>query len=101
MSKTSPQKGSTTPEKNITVEFPGVKLKIRTEGLTLEALEEMVFDIVRGIGQKAIVGALEEYNEILLIGEMLEPEIAENYTMKCFSEKNLTKELGNYLKKDV
>lgn len=43
----------------------------------------------------------EEYNEIILIGEILEPEIAEKYTIKCFSEKNLTKELGNYLKKDV
>jgi len=63
--KTSPQKGSTTPEKNITVEFPGVKLKIGTEGLTLEALEELIFDISRGIGQKAFVGALEGYDKKL------------------------------------
>jgi len=35
-----PQKGRATPEKNITVEFPGVKVKISTAGLTLEALEE-------------------------------------------------------------
>jgi len=63
--KTSPQQGSTTPEKNIAIEFPGVKVEINTEGLTLEALEEMVFDIVRGIGQKAMVGALTEYDEVL------------------------------------
>ena len=65
MKKTSPQKGSTTPKKNITVEFPGVKVKINTEGLTLEALDEMIFEISRGIGQKAFVGALAEYDEEL------------------------------------
>jgi hypothetical protein len=63
--KTSPQKGSTTPEKNITVEFPGVKVKIGTEGLTLEALEELIFDISRGIGQKAFEEVIEGYDKKL------------------------------------
>ncbi len=65
MNKTSPQKGSTTPDKNIAIVFSEVKLKISMEGLTLEALEEMVFDIVQGIGQKAMVGALSEYDELI------------------------------------
>ena len=65
MVKTSPQKGSTTPEKKITIEFPGVKVKIRPEGLTLETLEELIFDISRGIGQKAFVGVLEGYDKKL------------------------------------
>jgi len=62
---TPPQRGRTTPDKKIAVEFVGVKIKISTEGLTLDALEEMIFDIVRTIGQKAMVKALEEYDEQL------------------------------------
>ncbi len=65
MIKTSPQKGSTTPEQNIAIVFSEVKVKISTEGLTFEALEELVFDIVRGIGKKAMVGALSEYDELI------------------------------------
>lgn len=65
MPNTLPQKGSATPDKNITIEFTGVKVKIGKEGLTLEALEEIVFDISREIGQKAMQGALEGYDEIL------------------------------------
>ena len=65
MYKTSPRRGRPTPEKNITIEFPGVKVKISTEGLTLEALEELIFDIGRGIEQRAMIGALGQYDEIL------------------------------------
>jgi len=63
--KTSPRRGKSTPDKNITIELIGVKIKISTEGLTLEALEELIFDISRGIGQKAFVGALEGYDKKL------------------------------------
>ncbi len=62
---TLPQKGSTTPDKNITIEFTGVKIKIEPDGLTLEAFEELVFDISREIAQKAMQGALECYDEKL------------------------------------
>ncbi len=65
MNKTSPQKGRTTPEKKITVDFPGVKVKIRPEELTLETLEELIFDISRGIGQKAFAGAIKDYDKKL------------------------------------
>jgi len=58
-------KGSTTPEANITVEFKPVKLKIPTENLTLEALEEAIFDIRQEIGKTAFVNALKEYDEVL------------------------------------
>lgn len=62
---TPPHKGSATPDKNITIEFTGVKIKIEPDGLTLEALEEMVFDISREIAQKAMQGVLECYDEKL------------------------------------
>ena len=65
MYKTSPRRGKSTPDKNITIELIGVKVKISTEGLTLEALEELIFDISRGIGQKAFAGALEGYDKKL------------------------------------
>ena len=65
MDKTSPRKGRTTPSGTIAIEFKGVKVKIPKEGLTLEALEEMIFDISRGIGQKAFVDALEVYDRQL------------------------------------
>jgi len=65
VNKTSPQEGSTTPEKNITVEITGVKIKIPREGLTLESLEELIFEIIRGLGQKAFRDALEEYDGML------------------------------------
>ena len=65
MDKTSPRIGKPTPEKNITVELTGVKIKIPREGLTLEALEGMIFDITRAIGQRAMVEALERYDEML------------------------------------
>jgi hypothetical protein len=63
--KTSPQFGKPTPEENIAVEITGVKLKIPREGLTLEALEGLIFDITRAIGQQAMVKALEQYDEML------------------------------------
>jgi len=63
--KTSPQIGKSTPDRNITVEFPEVKVKISIEGLTLEALEEMIVDIGRGIQRRAIISTLEQYDEML------------------------------------
>lgn len=65
MVKTSPRIGRPTPEKNITVEIPGVKIKIPREGLTLEALEEMIFDIVCAMGRQAMTKALREYDRML------------------------------------
>ncbi len=65
MIETSPQKGSTTPEKKIAIEFTGVKAKISIKGLTLDALEEMVFDITQEIGQQTMEDALEEYDNLL------------------------------------
>jgi len=62
---TSPQKGKPTPEENITIEFSGVKVKMPRAGLTLEALEELVFDIAMGIGRKAMQEALAGYDEKL------------------------------------
>ncbi|MBL7131048.1 MAG: ISLre2 family transposase [Candidatus Omnitrophica bacterium] len=58
-------KGSATPETTITIEFKPVKIKIPAEGLTLEALEGMVFDIRQEIGKTAFVNALREYDEVL------------------------------------
>lgn len=49
----------------ITLEFKPVKLKIPIEGLTLEALEEMIFDIRQEVGKAAFVNALKEYDDIL------------------------------------
>ena len=49
----------------ITLEFKAVKVKIPTENLTLEALEQMVFDIRQEIGKAALVKALSEYDDIL------------------------------------
>ena len=49
----------------ITLEFKAVKVKIPTEGLTLEGLEQMVFDIRQEIGKTALVKALSEYDDIL------------------------------------
>ena len=49
----------------ITLEFKAVKVKIPTENLTLEALEQMVFDIRQEIGKTALVKALSEYDDIL------------------------------------
>ena len=65
MRNTLPQIGSATPERNIAIEFSGVKVKIGREGLTLEALEELVFDISRGIGRRAMEDALAGYDEKL------------------------------------
>jgi hypothetical protein len=47
------------------IEFTGVKVKIAREGLTLETLEELVFDITREIGQKAMEGVLAGYDKAL------------------------------------
>jgi len=58
-------KGSATPEATITVEFKPVKIKIPVEGLTLEALEEMIFDIRQELGKTAFVNALKQYDDIL------------------------------------
>jgi len=49
----------------ITLEFKPVKLKIPVKDLTLEALEEMVFDIRQEIGKTALIEALSQYDEIL------------------------------------
>ena len=65
MIKTSPQLGRPTPEKNITVEIPGVKIKIPREGLTLEALEGMIFDIVCAQGRNAMMATVSEYDRML------------------------------------
>lgn len=46
----------------ITVEFENVKVKIPQEGLTFEALEQMIFDISRAIAQKALVKAITDYD---------------------------------------
>ncbi len=49
----------------ITLEFAPVKIKIPTKDLTLEALEEMIFDIRQEIGKAAFVKALREYDTLL------------------------------------
>ena len=49
----------------ITLEFKAVKVKIPAENLTLEGLEQMVFDIKQEIGKAALVKALSEYDDIL------------------------------------
>jgi len=49
----------------ITLEFRPVKIKIPVKGLTLEALEEMIFDIRQESGKTAFVNALREYDEVL------------------------------------
>lgn len=49
----------------ITLEFKAVKAKISTKNLTLEALEEMIFDIRQEIGKTAFVDALKQYDEVL------------------------------------
>ena len=50
---------------NITVEFVGVKTEIPIEGLTFEALEQMVFDISRAQAQQALTGAIVKYDNLL------------------------------------
>jgi len=49
----------------ITVEFKPVKLKMSVKNLTLETLEEAIFDIRQEIGKVAFVNALKEYDEVL------------------------------------
>lgn len=49
----------------ITLEFKSVKAKIPIEGLTLEGLEQMVFDIRQELGRTALVNALRQYDEVL------------------------------------
>lgn len=51
----------------ITLEFKAVKAKIPVENLTLEALEEMIFDLRQEIGKVAFVDALKQYDELLRI----------------------------------
>jgi len=51
----------------ITLEFKPVKVKIPTENLTLEVLEEMIFDIRQEIGKTAFVHVLKEYDETLRV----------------------------------
>ncbi len=46
----------------ITLELKAVKVKIPTENLTLEALEQMVFDIRQELGKTALVDTLREYD---------------------------------------
>jgi len=49
----------------ITLEFKAVKVKIPVKNLTLETLEEAIFDIRQEIGKAAFINALREYNEVL------------------------------------
>jgi len=49
----------------ITLEFKPVKIKIPTENLTLQALEQMVFDIRQELGKTVLVNALRQYDKIL------------------------------------
>lgn len=49
----------------ITLEFKPVKVKIPVENLTLETLEEAIFDIRQEIGKTAMVDALTEYDQVL------------------------------------
>ena len=49
----------------ITLEFKPVKLKMSVKNLTLETLEEAIFDIRQEIGKVAFVNALKEYDEVL------------------------------------
>ena len=51
--------------KTITLEFKPVKIKIPAKDLTLETLEEMIFDIRQEIGKRAFVEALRGYDEVL------------------------------------
>jgi len=61
----TPAKGSATPKETITLEFRPVKIKIPLKGLTLDTLEEAVFDIRQDIGKTALVEALKEYDQVL------------------------------------
>lgn len=49
----------------ITLEFKSVKAEIPIEGLTLEGLEQMVFDLRQELGKTAIVNALRQYDKVL------------------------------------
>ncbi|MFH1641004.1 MAG: ISLre2 family transposase [Candidatus Omnitrophota bacterium] len=49
----------------ITLEFKSVKAKIPIENLTLEGLEQMVFDLRQELGKTAIVNALQQYDRVL------------------------------------
>ncbi len=49
----------------ITLEFKAVKVKIPAENLTLETLEEAIFDIRQEIGKTAFVNALKHYDDVL------------------------------------
>lgn len=49
----------------ITLEFKPVKIKIPVENLTLEVLEEMIFDIRQQLGKTAFVKALSDYDAVL------------------------------------
>jgi len=49
----------------ITLEFKAVKVKIPVKNLTLETLEEAIFDIRQEIGKAAFINALREYDEVL------------------------------------
>jgi len=49
----------------ITLEFKSVKTEIPIENLTLDTLEEAIFDIGQQLGQTAFVNALGQYDAIL------------------------------------
>ena len=49
----------------ITLEFKSVKIRIPIDNLTLEALEEIIFDIRQEIGKTAFTNVLEQYDELL------------------------------------
>lgn len=49
----------------ITLEFKAVKIKISVKNLTLEGMEEMIFDIRQELGKTAFVNVLKQYDEIL------------------------------------
>ena len=49
----------------ITLEFKAVKVKVPTQDLTLETLEEMIFDIRQELGKAAFVDILRQYDEVL------------------------------------
>lgn len=50
----------------ITLEFKSVKADIPIENLTLEGLEQMVFDIRQELGKTALVNALRQYDVVLM-----------------------------------
>ncbi|MFH1767659.1 MAG: UPF0236 family protein, partial [Candidatus Omnitrophota bacterium] len=74
----------------ITLEFKLVKIKIPVENLTLEVLEEAIFEIRQEIGKTAFVKALKEYDDLLA-----KSRERGNYRNICKKSKYLQTRVGD------